>query len=46
MKIMLAAGLETASVAVSLEGGGRFSPPGGWPEVQGPWPFGPKGPVP
>jgi hypothetical protein len=45
MKFMLAAWFGPASVAVPLEGGGHFSPPGGWPEVHGPWPFGPKGPT-
>jgi hypothetical protein len=40
----LASWFEPASVAVPTEGGGHLAPPGGWPEVQGPWPFGPKGP--
>jgi hypothetical protein len=33
------------SVLVPQEGRGHFSPPGGWPGVQGPRSFGPKGPV-
>jgi hypothetical protein len=46
MKIIMAAGLEPACVAVPLEGGRRFSPPGGGPRSMDRGPLARRDPFP